>query len=148
MNLTLSLLDLFTYLMPGAIFLYTIIEFLALFRILDFDYSNLISSPFVIISILLSYILGHVLSALNFLVWEPISIKFPWNNKDIEQEALEKFKGDYPSIPVEYVTNDTSLLYALLRERPSPDFSRERIFRQFVYMYMTNNLYFAIFLFY
>ena len=71
MNLTLSLLDLFSYFIPGSIFLYTIIEFLTLFGILDIDYSNLTSSPFVIISIVLSYILGHVLSALNFLVWEP-----------------------------------------------------------------------------
>ena len=64
----------------------------------------------------------------------------------LSKRHLKSLKGDYPSIPVEYVTNDTSLLYALLRERPSPDFSRERIFRQFVYMYMTNNLYFAIYI--
>jgi len=146
MSLTLSLLDLFTYFIPGSIFLYTIIEFLALFRILDIDFSNLTSSPFIFISILLSYILGHVLTALYALVWKPISVKFPWNKKDVEQEALEDFKNDYPSIPVEYVTNDTTLLYALLRERPSPNASLERIFRQFVYMHMTGNLHFAIYI--
>jgi len=146
MSITLSVLDLFTYFIPGAVFLYAIIEFLALFRILDIDYSNLTSSPFIFISIILSFILGHVLGALYALVWEPVSGKFPWNKKNIAKEALEDFKIENPDIPVEYLANNASLLYALLRERPSPNFSQERIFRHYVYMHMTGNLHFVIYI--
>ena len=144
MNLTLSLLDLFTYFIPGSIFLYTIIEFLALFGILDIDYSNLTSSPFIFISIFLSYILGHVLFALNAHIWEPLIENFPWNKNDFAEKSLEDFKTQYSELPIEFEAEDSTLLYSLLRERNSPNFALETIFRQLVYNQLSRNLSFVI----
>jgi len=144
MSLTLSLLDLFTYFVPGTIFLYTIIEYLVLFKLIDIEYSSLLSSPIIFISILLSYVLGHVLFALNAHIWEPVIDKFPWNKNDFAEKALEDFKTQYSELPIEFEAEDSTLLYTLLRERNSPNFALETIFRQLVYNQLSRNLSFVI----
>ena len=112
MSIKYSLYDLYTFLIPGIIYLYTINEFLALFNLPYFELTKLTNLAYIILSLVAAYILGHAFYALRYLVW------MRQRKDNIPQEALELFKSWYPEINIEFNVDDGGeLLYSIIKMR-------------------------------
>ena len=66
MSIKYSLYDLYTFLIPGVIYFYTINEFMALFNLPNINLTILTNPAHIILSLVAAYILGHAFFALGF----------------------------------------------------------------------------------
>lgn len=123
MSIKYSLYDLYTFLIPGIIYFYTINESLALFNLPNFELSKLSNLAYLILWILATYLLGHAFFAIGF--------KYLYRGRSdrIPQEALESFKSWNPKFNIEFDVDDEPQLYAILKMRDIPSVAFEPIQR-------------------
>ena len=69
MSITLEIYDVFSYAIPGILYLFTFNEGLRLLRLPFVDISQLNNNYHLILLVLLSYLVGHLFDYISHYIW-------------------------------------------------------------------------------
>lgn len=116
MSITLGVYDLFSYIVPGILYIYILNEFLTLFGFSHLELQNFDSIPILILIAIVSYILGQMMDLVadKWRRWH--------QNKEGTVDAIERLKKDHPESKINFLPQDAPFLFSLIR-RDSPEFA-------------------------
>jgi hypothetical protein len=109
MSITLGIYDVFSYAIPGFIYLFVFNEVLKFAQLPNLDISKLDNLTHLFLLSLLSYLVGHLFDSISHHIWYRIFYR-----EHTEERAYEKFKR-IPGIKVDFDPHHWSLLLGVLR---------------------------------
>lgn len=114
MSFTVGLYDLFSYMIPGILYLYVINETFRLTKLSYIDINQLNNDhlPQIILLAAIAFVVGHLFDYIAHRTWVPFFMK--WNKSE---EALRQFKALHPEINCQFKSNQYHLLLGALRIR-------------------------------
>lgn len=139
MSVSIGIFDLYSFMIPGLLYLFVLNETARVMKLGYFDFSQLKDNLWLGVGILaIAYIFGHTLSSLTFRIWFRLFYRH-----ERSQRAYEKFKESNPD--VNYRHESWGILMAVIR-RDNPDIA-QRIEKNIVDAIMFRNVSFGFMLF-
>ena len=139
MSVSLSLYDVFSNIVPGFIYLFTINELLKVFGKSQVDILQASSSGQILLIVLVAFVLGHLFTTFTFEGWYKLFVK-----QQEDKLAIEKISTQYPELKVKFKPTDTDLLFSIIRSRDNVIAERTEGFR--ANAIMMRNISFGLFL--
>jgi hypothetical protein len=112
MSISLSLYDVFSNIVPGLIYLFTINELLRTFHKAHIDLLQASTSGQILFIILAAFVLGHLFTTFTFGGWYKLFVK-----QYEDKLAIEKISSQYPELKINFKPTDTDLLFTVIRSR-------------------------------
>ena len=109
MSVTLGIYDVFSYAIPGLLYLFIFTEVLRLLHLPSFDTAKFDNFVYLVLIGLLSYLVGHVFDYISHNIWYRVFYR-----GHTEERAYEKFK-EIPGINVDFDPRQWSILFSVLR---------------------------------
>ena len=139
MSISLSFYDVFSNIVPGLIYLFTINELLRTFNKAQVDLLQASTSGQVLFIVLIAFVLGHLFTTFTFEGWYKLFIR-----QYEDKLAIEKILSQYPELKINFKPTDTDLLFAIIRSRDNIIAERIEGFR--ANAIMMRNISFGLFL--
>lgn len=111
MSITLGVYEIFTYTIPGVLFLFTVSEILKVAKVnlLTIDFSN---AGHLILGGIISFLIGLCINPLAHKVWYPIFTP----KQTIEQDAYLRIVKSYPEVKFTFSATQWPLILAHIRK--------------------------------
>jgi len=139
MSISLSLYDVFSNIVPGLIYLFTINELLRTFNKGQVDLLQASTSGQILFIILAAFVLGHLFTTFTFEGWYKLFVR-----QHEDKLAIEKISSQYPELKINFKPTDMDLLFAIIRSRDNIIAERIEGFR--ANAIMMRNISFGLFL--
>lgn len=139
MSVSLSLYDVFSNIVPGLIYLFTINEFLRTFGKSQVDLLQASTSGQVLFIILAAFVLGHLFTTFTYEGWYKLFIR-----QYDDKSALERVAARFPELKIDFKPTETELLLYVIRSRDNA--VAERIEGHRANAIMMRNISFGLFL--
>lgn len=110
MSITLGIYDVFSYAIPGILYLFTFNEGLRLLRLPSVDVSRLDNVAFLILLALLSYLVGHLLDYISHRIW--YRRFYPGQSPERAHSRFE----DYSGMRLDFKPRQWPLLLSAIRQ--------------------------------
>jgi len=110
MSVSLSLYDVFSNIVPGLIYLFTIQEVIKLFGKSNVDILQMSTSGQVLFIILIAFVLGHLFTTFTYEWWYRVFVK-----AYEDTSALEKVKSRFPDLKLNFRAVDSELLFSVIQ---------------------------------
>lgn len=111
MSISLGIYDVFSYAIPGMMYLFMFNEFLRLLHLPHMDITILKDSALLLLLGLISYLIGHLFDHISHEIW--YRTWYP-KGQAIEQ-AYAKFRGT-PGVKADFDVNQWSVLFSVIRQ--------------------------------
>lgn len=110
MSFTLGIYDLFSYIIPGSLYLFLILETWRLVTgaKIPLDLGNI--GNLVVVGGL-SFLLGVIISPLSRIIYYPLFLR----KQTMEKRVLEKIKIKYPQVQVDFTAEQWPIIFAHIR---------------------------------
>ena len=132
MSITLGVYELFSYILPGLIYLYTINEFFKLLGVQYIKYSDLSGATSIFGIVAAAYLLGFLFHQILSKLW--------FENHGREPEMIDEYiKLTQEKFSIEFTFSDISFLYSVMVQRTG-DNIRNHVDRLQAYNLMLRNL--------
>ena len=112
MSVSLSLYDVFSNIVPGLLYLFTINELLRVFNKSQVDLLQASTSGQIIFLILAAFMLGHLFTTFTYEAWYKVFIK-----RYEDKLALEKISSRFPELKISFKPIDSELLFSVILVR-------------------------------
>lgn len=109
MSITLGIYDVFSYAIPGILYLYTFNEALRLLRLPNLEMTILTEGAYLLVLGMLAYLVGHLFDFISHKVW--YRRFYPGKS---EERAYKRFKS-LPEVNAEFEPMQWSLLLSVIR---------------------------------
>lgn len=109
MSITLGIYDVFSYAIPGMLYLYTFNEGLRLLRLPFITFSDLSSTFYFILLGLLSYLVGHLFDQISHFIW--YRRFYPGKSEERALSRLTNFSG----MKLDFDPHEWSVLLSIIR---------------------------------
>ncbi len=109
MSITLGIYDVFSYAIPGILYLYTFNEALRLLRLPNLEITILTEGAYLLVLGMLAYLVGHLFDFISHKVW--YRRFYPGKS---EERAYKRFKS-LPEVNAEFEPMQWSLLLSVIR---------------------------------
>jgi hypothetical protein len=139
MSVSLSLYDVFSNIVPGLIYLFTVNELLKVFGKSQIDLLQASTSGQILFIILAAFVLGHLFTTFTYEGWYKLFIK-----RYDDKLALDKVVTRYPDLKINFKPTDSELLFSVIRSRDKTITERIEGFR--ANAIMMRNISFGLFL--
>ncbi len=109
LSISVGVYDLFSYTIPGLLYLYVINEIVKALGLPYLKYSDVSDATAIALVIIVSFVLGHVM---DFAAdkWKDLGEK-----KKVSLLAIEGLKRNYPDIDIKFQPNERGVLFAVIR---------------------------------
>jgi hypothetical protein len=110
MTISLGLYDIFSYIVPGFLYLYVMIEFMGVlgWRTVDLNQIDTIGS--LLLSTVVSFILGHIVGSITYNYWYKLFFK-----THPPSLALARLRKLFPDTQFDFKPDDNELFFAVIR---------------------------------
>lgn len=112
MSISLSLYDVFSNIVPGLIYLFTIQELIKIFGRSNVDILQMSTSGQVLFIILIAFVLGHLFTTFTYEWWYRVFVK-AYEDKS----ALEKVQSRFPDLKLKFRPMDSELLFSVIQSQ-------------------------------
>ena len=110
MSFALGFYEIFSYAIPGFLYILVANGFLQLFNLPYMDLGQVeVTFGFVVLMTVLSYLAGHIFEPFGYW-WYRL-----FNRGGIDKAALGDIKGKYPGLKIEFDVQDRRMLYSFIK---------------------------------
>jgi hypothetical protein len=109
MSITLGIYDVFSYAIPGILYLFTFNEVLKLLGLMPFDLAQLNNAAYGILLVLLAYLVGHLFDQISHFIWYR-----RFYARKSEERAYARIKS-LPDVRADFVPMQWPVLLSVIR---------------------------------
>jgi hypothetical protein len=112
MSFALGFYEIFSYAIPGFLYILVVNGFLQLLKLPHMDLGGLPDNfGFVVLMAILSYIVGHIADPIAYR-WYQL-----FNRRGADEKAVARLKEKYPELNIEFGAGDRRLLYSFIKHK-------------------------------
>lgn len=140
MTISLGLYDVFSYIVPGFLYLYVIVEFMRVLGWQTVDLTQIDTPGSLLLITVVSFILGHIVGSITYNYW--YKLFFRTHPPTLSLARLRKL---YPDTQFDFKPDDNELFFAVIRHHDKSLAEKIEITR--VNSIMLRSISFALFLY-
>ncbi len=110
MSITIGFYDLFSYTVPGMLYLFTINQLLAVIKFPHFSVGEVdLDIGTAVLGLILSYVAGSLMDTFAYR-WYLI-----FHKSKVEQNVIENFKRTYPDLNIDFAIHDRRMAFSFIK---------------------------------
>jgi hypothetical protein len=109
MTISLGVYDVFSYIVPGFLYLYVITEFMRLLSWRTIDLTQIDTVGSLLLVTVISFVLGHIIGSITYNYWSKL-----FSRTHPPALSLARLRELYPDIQFDFKPDDNELIFAVI----------------------------------